>query len=39
MQPNAIPGDDGDEELYAPEHPTFPTLLLLTAPNATSPHA
>ena len=31
IQPNGIPGDDGQDELYAPEHPTIETLLLATA--------
>ncbi|MFG2275848.1 hypothetical protein ACGFNY_39565 [Streptomyces chartreusis] len=31
IQPNAIPGDDGDD-LYAPEHPATQVLLLTTTP-------
>jgi hypothetical protein len=30
IQPNPIPGDDGEDELYAPEHPAAQVLLLIT---------
>ncbi|WP_149824534.1 hypothetical protein [Streptomyces tailanensis] len=30
IQPNAIPGDDGEDDLYAPEHPAHQVLLLTT---------
>jgi hypothetical protein len=33
IQPNLIPGDDGGEELYAPEHPAAQVLLLTTTPT------
>ncbi|MFD9902769.1 hypothetical protein [Streptomyces sp. NPDC059063] len=33
IQPNAIPGDDGRHDLYAPEPPTIQVLLLSTAPT------
>ncbi|MER6076610.1 hypothetical protein ABT187_49825 [Streptomyces sp. NPDC001817] len=32
IQPNPIPGDDGEEDLYRPEHPTTNVLLLVTTP-------
>ncbi|MFE5894709.1 hypothetical protein ACFQ6E_38005 [Streptomyces sp. NPDC056462] len=28
IQPNAIPGDDGEDDLYAPEQPAAQVLLL-----------
>ncbi|MEW2400284.1 hypothetical protein [Streptomyces sp. NPDC046862] len=33
VQPNGIPGDDGDNDLYAEQHPDLPVLLLVTAPG------
>ena len=30
IQPNPIPGDDGEDDLYAPEHPAAKVLLLTT---------
>lgn len=33
VQPNAIPGDDGDDDLYDEQHPDLPVLLLITAPS------
>ncbi|MEU0558235.1 hypothetical protein [Dactylosporangium sp. NPDC006015] len=30
VQPNAIPGDDGQNDLYAPDHPCMRTRLLVT---------
>ena len=33
VQPNAVPGDDGEVDLYMDEHPDMFTLLLVTAPN------
>lgn len=30
IQPNPIPGDDGEDDLYAPEHPAAQVLLLTT---------
>ncbi|MEV0781295.1 hypothetical protein ACIBLA_37475 [Streptomyces sp. NPDC050433] len=32
IQPNPIPGDDGEDDLYAPEHPAAQVLLLTTTP-------
>ncbi|MYX39031.1 MULTISPECIES: hypothetical protein [unclassified Streptomyces] len=32
IQPNAIPGDDEEDDLYASEHAAFQTLVLVTAP-------
>jgi hypothetical protein len=32
VQPNAIPGDDGNDDLYDEEHPELPVLLLVTTP-------
>ncbi|MEV0241593.1 hypothetical protein AB0I06_16900 [Streptomyces sp. NPDC050674] len=32
IQPNRIPGDDGEDDLYAPEHPVARVLLLATSP-------
>ncbi|MYT68110.1 MULTISPECIES: hypothetical protein [unclassified Streptomyces] len=34
IQPNPIPGDDGEDDLYAPEHPSAKVLLLTTTPVA-----
>ncbi|MFJ9760315.1 hypothetical protein [Streptomyces sp. NPDC101149] len=34
IQPNPIPGDDGEDDLYAPEHPSAQVLLLTTTPVA-----
>ncbi|MFJ4370593.1 hypothetical protein ACIP4S_41580 [Streptomyces chartreusis] len=34
IQPNPIPGDDGEDELYAPEHHGARVLLLITTPAA-----
>ncbi len=34
IQPNAIPGDDGQDDLYAPEHPAVRVLLLISTPTA-----
>ncbi|WP_156725791.1 hypothetical protein [Streptomyces apocyni] len=28
IQPNSIPGDDGEDDFYAPEHPATQVLLL-----------
>ncbi|WP_200309297.1 hypothetical protein [Streptomyces adelaidensis] len=33
IQPNPIPGDDGEDDLYAPEHPAVQVLLLVTTPT------
>ncbi|MCO4700553.1 hypothetical protein LRR80_06663 [Streptomyces sp. RO-S4] len=33
IQPNPIPGDDGEDDLYAPEHPAAQALLLTTTPT------
>ncbi|MFF4050415.1 hypothetical protein ACFYZ5_27615 [Streptomyces chartreusis] len=34
IQPNPIPGDDGEEDdLYAPDHPSAHVLLLTTTPT------
>ncbi|MFB8000208.1 hypothetical protein ACFC4G_46525 [Streptomyces sp. NPDC056002] len=32
IQPNSIPGDDGEDDLYVTEHPTVQVLLLTTTP-------
>jgi hypothetical protein len=32
VQPNAIPGDDGEDDLYEDEHPDVSVLLLVTSP-------
>jgi hypothetical protein len=32
IQPNLIPGDHDEDELYAPEHPAAQVLLLATTP-------
>jgi hypothetical protein len=34
IQPNPIPGDDGEDDLYTPEHPAAQVLLLTTTPVA-----
>lgn len=31
IQPNSIPGDNGEDDLYEETYPTIPTLLLVTA--------
>ncbi len=36
VQPNAIPGDDGQHDLYCPEPPEIQTLLLVTSPDRDS---
>jgi hypothetical protein len=33
IQPNPIPGDVGEDDLYAPEHPAAQLLLLTTTPT------
>jgi hypothetical protein len=33
VQPNAIPGDDGQDDLYEPDHPQAQTLLLVSGPH------
>lgn len=33
IQPNPIPGDDGEDDLYTPEHPAAQVLLLTTTPT------
>ncbi|OIK23123.1 hypothetical protein [Streptomyces malaysiense] len=37
VQPNAIPGDDGEEDPYDDEHPDVSVLLLITSPAAAEP--
>ncbi|MFG3323577.1 hypothetical protein ACGF3J_36540 [Streptomyces sp. NPDC048171] len=37
VQPNAIAGDDGEDDLYDDEHPDMPVLLLITSPAAAEP--
>ncbi|KFG01306.1 hypothetical protein IQ62_08580 [Streptomyces scabiei] len=42
IQPNAIPGDDGEDDLgeddlYDDEHPDVSVLLLITSPAAAEP--
>ncbi|MGY0021232.1 hypothetical protein [Streptomyces sp. cg35] len=32
IQPNLIPGDDGEDDLYAADYPTVQVLLLTTTP-------
>ncbi|MFE2941517.1 hypothetical protein ACFXKG_21025 [Streptomyces sp. NPDC059255] len=32
IQPNLIPGDAGEDDFYAPEHPAIQVLLLTTTP-------
>ena len=40
IQPNPIPGNDGEDDLYAPEHPSAQVLLLTTTPTPNpAPHA
>ncbi|MDQ0990753.1 hypothetical protein [Streptomyces sp. V3I7] len=34
IQPNRIPGDNGQDDLYAPEHPSTQVLLLTITPVA-----
>lgn len=34
IQPNAIPGDDGQDDLYTPEHPAIRVLLLTSTPTS-----
>jgi hypothetical protein len=38
IQPNAIPGDDGEDDLYEDEHPEMTVLLRVTTPDAVQPH-
>ncbi|MFJ9584904.1 hypothetical protein [Streptomyces acidicola] len=33
IQPNAIPGDNGQHDLYVPEHPSVQVLLLTATPS------
>ncbi|ANS65505.1 hypothetical protein SLINC_3281 [Streptomyces lincolnensis] len=37
VQPNQIPGDEDEDDLYAPEHPTIQALVMTTtaAPDPT----
>ncbi|MFE3645577.1 hypothetical protein ACFXOM_32160 [Streptomyces sp. NPDC059169] len=37
VQPNDIPGDDGEDDLYDDEHPDVSVLLLITSPAAAEP--
>ncbi|MFF0159386.1 hypothetical protein ACFYRY_17895 [Streptomyces sp. NPDC005263] len=38
VQPNAIPGDDGDDDdLYEDEYPEVSVLLLVTSPDSNEP--
>ncbi len=37
IQPNAIPGDDGEDDLYDDEHRDVSVLLLITSPAAAEP--
>ncbi|MER5204697.1 hypothetical protein [Streptomyces sp. NPDC002825] len=37
VQSNAIPGDDGEDDLYEDEYPDVPVLLLVTSPAASEP--
>ncbi|KOV94598.1 MULTISPECIES: hypothetical protein [unclassified Streptomyces] len=36
IQPNPIPGDDEEDDLYDPQHPSIPVLLLTTTPAPNS---
>jgi hypothetical protein len=36
VQPNAIPGDDGQDDLYDPEHPEIQALQLVIGPDQDS---
>ncbi|MFI0711212.1 hypothetical protein ACH4SK_11240 [Streptomyces inhibens] len=33
VQPNPLPGDDGEDDLYDPEHPAIQVLLLTATPT------
>jgi hypothetical protein len=33
VQPNAIPGEDGQDDLYDSDHPHAQTLMLVTGPH------
>jgi hypothetical protein len=35
VQPNAVHGDDGQDDLYDPDHPQAQTLMLVTGPRRT----
>ncbi|MFF3906498.1 hypothetical protein ACFYZJ_10950 [Streptomyces sp. NPDC001848] len=37
VQPNAVPGDDGEDDLYEDEYPEASVLLLVTSPDSTEP--
>ncbi|MFJ3623863.1 hypothetical protein ACIPSH_37855 [Streptomyces iakyrus] len=37
IQPNTIPGDDGEDDLYDNEHPDVSVLLLIISPAAAEP--
>ncbi|TXS49082.1 hypothetical protein [Streptomyces sp. t39] len=37
VQPNAIPGDDGEDDLYDDEHPDVSVFLLITSPTGAEP--
>ncbi|WP_406310201.1 hypothetical protein [Streptomyces sp. NBC_00623] len=37
VQPNAIPGDHGEDDLYEDEYPDVSVLLLVTSPAAAAP--
>ncbi|GAA3762846.1 hypothetical protein [Streptomyces tremellae] len=37
VQPNAIPGDNGEDDLYDDEHPDVSVLLLMTSSAAAEP--
>ncbi|MEU7213862.1 hypothetical protein AB0B06_36400 [Streptomyces sp. NPDC044989] len=37
IQLNAIPGDDGEDDLYDDEHRDVSVLLLITSPDAAEP--
>ncbi|MGQ4365808.1 hypothetical protein [Streptomyces sp. SAS_272] len=34
IQPNSIPGDDGERDLYRDEYPNVSVLLLVTTPDS-----
>ena len=37
IQPNAIPGDDGELDPYDQEHPEVAVLLIVTSPDGVDP--
>ncbi|MEU8762704.1 hypothetical protein [Streptomyces sp. NPDC048659] len=37
VQPNAVPGDEGEDDLYMDEYPDVPVLLSVTASDTVTP--